>query len=204
MGTRFVKPANAEILSPPKTTGRVKAAWAVLVFVSLLRQQSGLAGVEDKNGLSLEIRCTNDVLKVGDEIPVEFILSNHGPADYKYTDRNYDRGGRMGEYKLAAKTASGESVPDARLHFRPGMGGGLGQPRLLHPDESFSKVIALNLWALITEPGRYKVMGVYEYDPGYSTSDPISITVLPRTKAEMHDYIQGFTNNAGPPGMSED
>jgi hypothetical protein len=204
MGTRFVKPANAEILSPPKTTGRVKAAWAVLVFVSLLQQQSGLAGVEDKNGLSLEIRCTNDVLKVGDEIPVEFILSNHGPADYKYTDRNYDRGGRMGEYKLAAKTASGESVPDARLHFRPGMGGGLGQPRLLHPGESFSKVIALNLWALIKEPGRYKVMGVYGYDPGYSTSEPISITVLPRTKAEMHDYIQGLTNNAGPPGMSED
>jgi hypothetical protein len=145
---------------------------------------------------------------VGDEIPIEFIISNHGTADYKYTDRNYDRGGRMGEYKLVAKTVSGESVPDARLHFQPGMGGGLGQPRLLHPGESFSKVIALNLWALIKEPGRYEVAGIYGYDPGYDPgygkSDPISITVLPRTKEEMDDYIMGLTNNVGPPGMSED
>ena len=156
------------------------------------------------SGISLEIRCTNDVLKLGDEIPVEFILSNHRTADYKISDRNYDRGGRMGEYKLVAKTASGESVPDARLRFQPGRLGGLSQSRLLHPGESFSKVIALNLWALIKEPGRYEVMGVYGDDPGYPTSDSISITVLPRTEAEMHDYIQGLTNNVGPRGMSED
>ena len=154
--------------------------------------------------LSLSIRCTNDVVKAGDEIPIQFIISNRGTVDYKYNDRNYDRGGRMWEYKLVAKTASGGVVPDARQHFQPGMLGGLGQFGVLHPGESVSKVIALNLWALMNEPGRCEVMGVYSDDPGHSTSDPITITVLPRTEAEMHDYIQELTNNAGPSGMSED
>jgi hypothetical protein len=154
--------------------------------------------------LSLSIRSTNDVVKVGDEIPIQFIISNRGTVDFKYNDRNYDRGGRIWEYKLVAKTASGEIVPDARQHFQPGRVGGLGQTLLLHPGESFSKVIALNLWVLIKEPGQYEVTGVYSDAPGNATSDPISITVLPRTKAEMHDYIQELTNNAGPSGMSED
>jgi hypothetical protein len=181
-----------------------KAASAVLVFVSLLHLLSGSAKAGDESGLSLVIRGPTNIIRQGDEIPVELIVSNHGTTDYKYTERNYDRGGRMGEYKLVAKRAAGESVPDPRQHFQPGMMGGLGASRILHPGESFSKVIALNLWALIKEPGRYEVMGIYGYDPGYPTSDPISITVLPRTESEMHDYIQGLTNNVEPSGMSED
>ena len=154
--------------------------------------------------LSLSIRCTNNVVKAGNEIPIQFIISNRGTVDYKYNGRNYDRGGRMWEYKLVAKTASGGVVPDARQHFQPGMLGGLGQFGVLHPGKSYSKVIALNLWALMNAPGRYEVTGVYSDDPGHSTSDPITITVLPRTEAEMHDYIQELTNNVGPSGMSED
>lgn len=45
--------------------------------------------------LSLEIRCATNVFKVGDEIPIRFIISNRGSVDCKYNDRNYDRGGRM-------------------------------------------------------------------------------------------------------------
>ena len=155
--------------------------------------------------LSLEIRCTTNIIKAGDEIPIQFIISNRGAVDYKYDDRNYDRGGRLWEYKLVAKTASGAIVPDARQHFR-GRVGGLGQTRLLHPGESFSKVIALNLWALIKEPGQYEVTGTYEalLDAEPIISDPINITVLPRTETEMHDFIQELTNNIRPSGMSED
>jgi len=228
--TSIAMPAGAGDSGLRKTRG---SALVVLLSVSLIYHPSGTAKAQpilpvkknqtsadpgaigsakpaaNPSGISLEIRCPTNVFKVGDEIPVEFIISNHGTADYKYTDRNYDRGGRMGEYKLVAKTVSGENVPDPRLHFKPGMMGGLGQPLLLHPGKSFSKNIALNLWALLKEPRRYEVKGIYGndiygHDPEYSTSDPISITVLPRTKAEMHDYIQGLTNNVGPAGMSED
>jgi hypothetical protein len=54
------------------------------------------------------------------------------------------------------------------------------------------------------EPGAYEVVGTYVGDPRtpYTTnepivpvkSDPIRITVLPRTKQEMSDYIKGLTN----------
>src|SRR5580658_4301745 len=146
-------------------------------------------------GLSLVIRCTAGVLKEGDEIPIEFIISNHGTEDYKYDDRNYDRGGRLIDYKLVAKTASGESVPDPRLHIQPGkVGGGLPAPRVLHPGDSLTKIIPLNLWALIKEAGRYEVAGICEDPPGHAISDPISLAVLPRTKEERQDYIKDLTN----------
>jgi hypothetical protein len=165
------------------------------------------------SGLSLVIRGPTNVIKQGDEIPIEFIISNHGTVDHKCSDRNYDRSGRMGEYKLTAKTATGETIPDARQHFQPGMAGGLSQPRVLHPGESFSKIIPLNLWALIKEPGRYEVAGTYEDALGSVRSDPISLTVLPRTKEEMADYIRDLTDqvaaqlaaqNGGPPSVSQD
>jgi len=95
-------------------------------------------------------------------------------------------------------------VPDARQHFHPGRVGGLFQFGVLHPGESVSKVIALNLWALIKKPGQYEVTGVYSDDSRSATSGPVSITVLPRTEAEMHDYIRELTNNVAPSGMSED
>jgi hypothetical protein len=37
--------------------------------------------------LSLAIRCTNAVLKAGDEISIEFRITNIGTNDYKYADR---------------------------------------------------------------------------------------------------------------------
>jgi hypothetical protein len=159
------------------------------------------------SGISLTIRCANDVLRVGDEIPIEFIITNYGTGDYKYVDNTYDRSGRMPQYALIAKTASGESVPDPRPKPFFAWEGGLGSFAVLHPGASFSKTIPLNRWVLIKEPGRYEVAGTYvgeTYTDHYSarpradpiSSDSISIIVLPRTQEEMHDYIKGLTNQA--------
>src|ERR1039458_9612115 len=197
--------------------GRLAAgliAW-LTVNAALLAAESAKPPMVGANaqGISLSIRCTSTVVKVGDEIPIEFILSNHGRADYKYNNRTYDRGGRLWEYKLTAKTAAGESLPDPRLHFKPGMAGGLSPSCVLHPGGSFPKDIQLNLWMLIKEPGRCEVVGTYGHDLGSVSSDPISIVVLPRTKAEMADYINGLTNqiaaqlaptNGGPPAVSQE
>jgi hypothetical protein len=150
--------------------------------------------------LSLSIRCTNEVVKAGDEIDIEFKITNRGTNDYRYANRTYDRSGRMNEYQLVATNSSGEAVPDPRANdkgFR--MGGGLFQYSILKPGESFTKVIPLNRWALVKEPGSYMVVGTYpseSYSTNYITvrSDPLTVTVLPRTAQEMDAYIADLTN----------
>lgn len=150
--------------------------------------------------LSLSIRCTNDVVKAGDEIDIEFRITNEGTNDYKYIDHNYDRSGRIPEYVLVATNSSGEGVPDPRAIYKGfWFGGGLGQYQILKLGQSFTKVIPLNRWALVKEPGKYFVTGTYPSEM-YSTnsknivSTPITIDVKPRTDKEMDDYIAGLTN----------
>jgi hypothetical protein len=156
--------------------------------------------VTDAPVLSLTIRCTNEAVKAGDEISIEFRITNRGTNDYKYSDRTYDRSGRMDEYKLTATNESGAVVPDPRASNKNGwFGGGLYQYAILKPGQSFTKIIPLNRWALVKEPGRYTVVGTYPseiYSTNYTTvsSDPITVTVLPRTADEMDAYINDLAS----------
>ena len=174
-------------------------AAGLLIGVNL--PPAGLSGDAVSNRisptLSLSIRCTNTVLAAGDEIPIEFIITNQGTNDYKYPNRTYDRGGRMWEFKLIARTASGAGVMDPRANGGGGMMGGLSSSAVLKPGQSFERVIPLNLWALVTEPGQYVVTGLYssDYPQAVSlTSAPITLTVQPRTPAEIDDYLGSLTN----------
>jgi len=144
--------------------------------------------------LSLTLHCPNPVIKAGDEIPIEFTVTNQGPGNYRYSDRTYDHSGRIGEYQLTAKTESGEPVPDPRANNQGGMAGGVSAFAVLHPGESFSKIIPLNLWALVKAPGRYVVTGTYYGQSQSPTSAPLTLTVQPRTEAEMDAYIHNLTN----------
>jgi len=144
--------------------------------------------------LSLTLRCPNPVLKTGDEIPIEFTVTNQGPGDYQYSDRTYDRSGRIGDYQLTARTGSGAPVPDPRANDQGGIAGGVSAFALLHPGRSFTKIIPLNLWALVKEPGRYVVSGTYYGQSQSITSAPITVTVQPRTGVEMDAYIRSLTN----------
>ena len=193
--TRLLDRRNLQLLQNPLTGVAyitTKDIWKVV-------DPSSVAPAPKPPDLSLVIRCTNTVTKVGDEIPIEFLISNTGTDYYRYADRTYDRSGRMEEYKLVARTESGEVVPDPRAKYqRSWLGGGLFQYQILMPGRSFSKTIALNRWALIKQPGRYEVAG--EYTASFSTntatvrSAPISLTVLPRTPQEMSGYISELTN----------
>ncbi len=150
--------------------------------------------------LSLSIRCTNDVVKAGDEIDIEFRITNKGTSDYKYADRTYDRSGRMNEYKLVATNSTGEAVPDPRASQQGGwFGGGLFQYKRLKPGESYTRTIALNRWALVKEAGQYEVRGFYtaswnNTNSATVISDPLRLIVQPRTPAEMDAYINDLTN----------
>jgi ankyrin repeat protein len=170
--------------------------------------------------LSLSIRCTNDVVKAGDEIDIEFRITNTGTNDYKYPNRTYDRSGRMPEYYLVATNSSGEAVPDPRANAEGfWMGGGLFQYATLKPGESFTKVIPLNRWVLIKGPGRYEVTGTYHAEvvsnnPAVSSGPfitsipiaaaPIAVDVSPRTEEEMDAYIAGLTNQIATLVVSKD
>jgi hypothetical protein len=155
----------------------------------------------NEQGISLSIRCTNAVVKVGDEISIEFLITNHGTDDYKYANRTYDRGGRMSEYTLIARIESGDLVPDPRgAQPNTWMMGGLHSPYALHPGESATRVIPLNLWALIKDPGRYAVVGTYLGEPFRDppdqavSSEPITLDIQPRTAEEMDAYISALAN----------
>src|ERR1039457_6846636 len=116
----------------------------------------------NEQGISLSIRCTKAVLKVGDEIAIEFLITNNGTDDYNYSNRTYDRGGRMSEYALVARAESGATVADPRgADKTPRIGGGLHSPRFLHPGESAPRVMPLNRGALVKQPGLYTVVGPY-------------------------------------------
>jgi len=153
------------------------------------------AGEEPARQFFLCIRSLRKGVKAGDPIPMEFAITNTGKAACTYMDRNYDRSGRMPEYELHATDAGGRAVPDPRASWPGGPGGGLSTDATLAPGASFTKTIDLNRWALVTKPGRYEVVGVYHphafRQPGVSAvrSHPITITVEPRSDAEMNALV---------------
>ena len=145
--------------------------------------------------LTLTIRCEKPDLKVGDEIPIVFVIKNEGITDYKYMDRSYDRSGRMHEYELSAVDEQGNGIPDPRAKPELRIGGGLAGEGRLAPGESYAKTIALNRWALLTEPGVYGITGTYRLGgnrPGIA-SRPIRIELQPRTDDEMAAYVKDLS-----------
>ncbi len=144
---------------------------------------------------ALVIRCAQQAIRVGDAIPIEFVVMNTGGADYTYMDRNYDRSGRMPEYELRATDADGVPAADPRSTWPGGPGGGLSTDRALKPGDSFTKTIDLNRWALLDRPGTYTVVGLYypRMFPQAGTrevrSAPLTVTVGPRSDAETEAYI---------------
>jgi hypothetical protein len=213
-------PAGGSFPNRRRTGGVLVAALVSIIFIFLLHQPSTNAKAQatpqaatkqtnaaagtfnsskpaaNPSGLSLVIRCTNEVLKVGDEIPIEFIISNHGTEDYTYGRTSF--GDRFAEFELLAKTTSGVSLPRPPFSIQRVFSGPFS---ILHPGESISKIIPLNYWAAIKEPGRYEVTGTYHLEANSSdadvagvVADPISITVQPRPQEALHDYIKSLSN----------
>jgi HEAT repeat protein len=159
-------------------------------------------------GISLTIRCTNDVYKAGDEIPVEFVISNGGPTEYIDMYQMSDRRGLTRKYALVARIDSGKQVRDP-FPFHGGGGAEAVAFAHLTPGQSDTVTMPLNLWAAIESPGKYVVSGSYfcqpcDFDNGHgpiysrpfevAKSETITVTILPRTDKEMDDYIGSLTN----------
>ena len=171
---------------------------ALFLFVSLFHEHSARAQATNDSGISLVISGPTNIIKQGDMIPIQFILTNHrmsGVLQYEYTSGTYS--GLLG-YRLFVKTASGEEVSNPHnRHVGPGGGGDFSaNAGGLQPGESLSKTMLLNSWASVKEAGQYEVVGASFNSSGqaYVVSLPISITVLPRTIREMDDYVRTLTN----------
>ncbi len=182
-------------------------AWATICVYPPVAQSQML---DRPYNVELGLECNQKDIRVGDEILITFVFTNRDPNVFRYESRSYDRSGRMPEYELAAKYSDGKPVPDPREPSFPAIGGGLGgglEP--LATGASYRRTLALNLWASITEPGRYVVTGTYHYwiedkdkkprkNVGTSTpirlqSLPIEIEVKPRSRKEMGKYINQLT-----------
>lgn len=179
----------------------------VLISFALYRQ-----GLErEKHGVTCTISFPKREFKQGDEILVTFEIENRGKSPFAYTyrwvgqrrcwepfpymDRWFVRSGRWDEYKLVARREDGSVVVDPRATWG-GFGGGPGLQRTLDLGESISKTISLNEWALISQPGRYTVVGSFTNNVYADReeqilihSKPARIVIKRRTYEEMGRYI---------------
>jgi len=165
-----------------------------------------------EHDLQLTISSVKSNLNRGDEIPILFKMTNKGRTVYRFDDRDHDRSGRVHEWSLVAYHEDGREVPDPREDYDTGNMGGLsGTPKAIAPGESFEKTVTLNIWSLIKQAGRYTVVGTYHYSvPDEAAqrkyafkgnwhrmveveSEPIEITIGPRTDKEMAAYIAALT-----------
>ena len=152
--------------------------------------QSSAPGPVAPPKLELAIRLLETRLFFGDEIPVEFTITNRGRREYEYSDRHYDRSGRMEEYALWATDASGHRVPDPRAKMLVVEMGGLAGLGRLAPGASFRRTVALNRWALISGPGRFTVMGRYRTELGEPIeAGPVKVEVRPRSQADLDALV---------------
>lgn len=146
--------------------------------------------------LTLTIRCLADELRLGDEVPIEFTLTNRGAADFEYFELPADSY-RWDELKLTATDARGAFLGDPCAGIRRTIEM-LRSMKTLHPGESFRSTIALNRWCAVTAPGRYFVAGTYRPPVARGgvigaaaavASNHIAIDVAPRTDEETAAYV---------------
>jgi hypothetical protein len=145
--------------------------------------------------LTLSISAPAGSFDLGDEIPITFAVTNGGADTYEYSDRNYDRSGRMGEYQLAAtREGSGPAADPRARNSRGYIGGGLSGFGKLAPGASFTRTIPLNLWALLDAPGRYTVTGRYvtERSGVVVQARPIVVVVRERSPDALGRYVSGL------------
>lgn len=166
----------------------------------------------DNPDLRLEIRCyTKKPLLVGDEILILFRFKVVGDTPHENLMRHVKDSRFMEEYQLAVFDAANRRLPDPHGGVRTGgEGSGPGEPsRLRYRGDSFWRIIALNRWAIITKPGKYRVVGIYDPSAGWNgsshtfqkqkgcRSEPITITVGPRSPEEMSAHIESLAQQLG-------
>jgi hypothetical protein len=139
----------------------------------------------------VEIRCDADDLRVGDEIPITFSVTNIGAGSIDYGSSSPDRFGAL-NFDLKAFDELQQPVIDPQsIGYRAGgiIGSILSTPLVLEPGDSFEETLPLNEWASLPQPGRFTVRGTYRAAGGTFESEPVTVSIAPRSRSDMQLYV---------------
>ncbi len=142
--------------------------------------------------LHVAIRCDADDLRVGDEVPITFIVTNVGGASFDYGSSSLPyRVGAL-NFDLKAFDELQRPVIDPQsIGFPAGgiTGSILSTPLVLGAGDSFEETLPLNEWASLRQPGQFTVRGTYRAAGATFESEPLTVSIAPRSRSAMLRYV---------------
>ena len=144
--------------------------------------------------LHVEIRCDADDLRVGDEIPITFVVTNSGVAPFDYASSSTYRFGALNfDLKVFDKLQRPVIDPQSIGFPAGGIAGSiLSTPLVLGTGDSFEETLPLNEWASLREPGQFTVRGSYRAAGATFDSEPLTVSIAPRSQSDMLRYVRSL------------
>ncbi len=142
-----------------------------------------VSATDSLRGIGVAARCERQKWKVGDAIPVTFVITNQSSPYPTFIDREPDRNGGWGAFRFKVYDEFGSLVADP-LADQPVAGpasslGFFGRLVNLGVGMSLEKTIAVNRWAVLQKPGSYRIV------PVVCTQHPGTLA-LPGGSADRH------------------
>lgn len=111
----------------------------------------------------LKLTPDKESYRPGEAVTLAVDVVNTGDVPVLLRDGGQQRGPRNNQFRFVAYAGggNGKAVPDTGdpNHF-----GGLSTLRPLKPGESFRHTVPLDRWFKFTEPGHYRITGLYELE----------------------------------------
>jgi hypothetical protein len=152
---------------------------------------TSIPGLVQPPALHVAIRCDANDLRVGDEVPITFIVRNVGAASFDYGSSSPYRFGAL-NFDLEAVDELQRPVIDPQsIGFPAGgiAGSILSTPRVLRSGDSFEETLPLNEWAAVRQPGQFTVRGTYRAVGATFKSEPVTVSIAPRSRLDMLRYV---------------
>lgn len=142
--------------------------------------------------LHVLIRCDAVDLRVGDEVPITFTITNAGGASFAYSSSSPYRFEGAFDFDLKAFDELQRPVIDPQsIGFPAGgiAGSIIGTSLVLGAGDSFEETLPLNQWASLRQPGTFTVRGTYRTVGATFESEPVTISIGRRSRSEMRQYV---------------
>ncbi len=185
-------PSEPELNRPRRRTLILALAAAAV----LATRTASLAVADSAPDLHLTVRPEPSDVKVGDEVVVDFAVTNAGEREFQYEGAGNDECAFLAGFDLHF------TAPDGKTERTPqGAASCVSSKQRLAPGASFHAHVSLNHRAgFLLGPGEYRLTGLYNPSgrPGSRSQWPevvspeIVVTVHARTSTEMGTYIDSL------------
>ena len=141
--------------------------------------------------LHVAIRCDADNLRVGDEVPITFIVTSVGGTSFEYDSSSPYRFGALDFDLKAFDELRRPAIDPQSIGFPAGgiAGSILSTPLVLGTGDSFEETLPLNEWASLRQPGQFTVRGTYRAAGATFESEPVTVLIAPRSPSDMLRYV---------------